>query len=71
MGAAALPEQAQSASGRKAAQARADCLGLLGALDPARVALDLAPPPSLARGTHDLVVRQRRVPPYVGKAVRW
>ena len=40
------------------AQARADCLGLLGALDPARIALDLAPPPSLARGTHDLLVRQ-------------
>lgn len=48
--------QAQSASGRKAQQACADCLGILGAVDPARVALDLAPPPSLKHSQHDLLV---------------
>ncbi|KAK9914842.1 hypothetical protein WJX75_001188 [Coccomyxa subellipsoidea] len=48
--------EAQSASGRKAQQACADCLGILGAVDPARVALDLAPPPSLKHSQHDLLV---------------
>lgn len=48
--------QAQSASGRKAQQACADCLGILGAVDPARVALDLAPPPSLKHSQPDLLV---------------
>jgi hypothetical protein len=49
--------QAGGASGRKARQATADCLGALGAVDPARVQLDLAPPPSLIRAPADLLVR--------------
>ncbi|BDA43155.1 Serine/threonine-protein kinase ATR at C-terminar half [Coccomyxa sp. Obi] len=48
--------EAQSVSGKKAQQACADCLGLLGAVDPARITLDLAPPPSLKHSQHDLLV---------------
>ena len=40
----------------KAQQLCAECLGLLGAVDPARVAVTLDPPEALCRSTQDLLV---------------
>jgi len=40
----------------KAQQLCAECLGLLGAVDPARVVVALDPPESLCRSTKDLLI---------------
>lgn len=48
--------QAHSINERKGQQACAECLGIVGAIDPARVSLQAAPPPRLAIGQHALLV---------------
>lgn len=48
--------QAQGAAGKKAQQACAECLGALGAVDPARITLDLAPPPRMVTSQQDLLL---------------
>ncbi|GAB4817356.1 hypothetical protein N2152v2_004402 [Parachlorella kessleri] len=49
------PERHNMAS-LQAQQACAECLGLLGAVDPSRVQLDLQPPPTMCRSEGDLVI---------------
>ncbi len=48
--------QAHSINERKGQQACAECLGTVGAVDPARVSLQTGPPPRLAAGQHALLV---------------
>lgn len=48
--------QAHSINERKGQQACAECLGIVGAVDPARVSLAMQPPARLAGARHDLLV---------------